>query len=278
MCCACLLPTPTAKTATSTCVKSALSMTRGATGQICCRTNLALACELRAQFRLVRRRLPLHVVNLIERPQRGFRIAMAIDAPAHIQRRCLEDQRHLIDSSVARGTAYAFCYVDAVIEIHIVRQAMHADPVDRSVSAVAFPHRLEISNVVKQHRMAIHAGLCRRHAGGCRTLHARMAIAAVDAIVADVVLVAELNWLIARDILIRQVRRARSEEHTRQSNAGQKHTCKDTESRDEVRASMKNLRHVYVCTLKVSAPGGSENLGVHQLQSGLCEPVSNLTR
>src|ERR1700743_1759619 len=34
----------------------------------------------------------------------------------------------------------------------------------------------------------------------------------------------------------------------------------------------------YVCTLEVSAPGGSENLGVHQLHSGLCEPVSNLTR
>src|SRR5262245_27789398 len=34
----------------------------------------------------------------------------------------------------------------------------------------------------------------------------------------------------------------------------------------------------YVCTLQVSAPGGSEYLGVHQQHSGLCEPVSNLTR
>jgi hypothetical protein len=34
----------------------------------------------------------------------------------------------------------------------------------------------------------------------------------------------------------------------------------------------------YVCTLEVSAPGGSEYLGVHQQHSGLCEPVSNLTR
>jgi hypothetical protein len=41
---------------------------------------------------------------------------------------------------------------------------------------------------------------------------------------------------------------------------------------------MKNLRHVYVCTLQVSAPGGSGNLGVHQQQTGMCEPVSNLTR
>jgi hypothetical protein len=41
---------------------------------------------------------------------------------------------------------------------------------------------------------------------------------------------------------------------------------------------MKNLRHVYVCTLQVSPPGGSGNLGVHQQQTGMCEPVSNLTR
>ena len=37
---------------------------------------------------------------------------------------------------------------------------------------------------------------------------------------------------------------------------------------------MKNLRHVYVCTLEVSAPGGSGNLGVHQILTGLCEPGS----
>jgi hypothetical protein len=253
-------------------------MARRAARQIRCGTNLALMCELRAHFALVRRRLPLHVVNLIERPQHRFRIAMAIDAPSHIQRRCLEDQRHLIDGSVARGTAYAFRHVDAVIEIHVVGQPMHAHPVDRLVGAVAFAHGLKISNVVEEHRVAIHAGLGRRYAGGRGTLYARVAVAAIDAVVADVVLVAELNRLVARDVLIGQIRRARSEQHTGQSNAGQKHTCKDTDSRDEVCASMKNLRHVYVCTLQVSAPPGSENLGVHQQHSGLCEPVSNLTR
>jgi hypothetical protein len=253
-------------------------MTRRAARQIRCRTNLALVCELRAHFRLVRRRLPFHVVYLIERPQHRFRIAVAIDAPAHIQRGCLENQRHLIDSAVACGTAYAFRHVDAVIEIYIFGQPMDAHPMNRLVSAVAFPHRLEISDIIEEHRVAIHAGLRRRHTGDRRTLDARVAIAAVDAIIADVMLVAELNGLIARNVLIGQIGRAGSEQHTRQRNAGQKHTCKDTESRDEVCASMKNLRHVYVCTLKVSAPRGSENLGVHQQHSGLCEPVSNLTR
>jgi hypothetical protein len=93
-----------------------------------------------------------------------------------------------------------------------------------------------------------------------------------------VVLVAELDRLIARHVLVRQIRRARRQQHAGQRYARQKNAGKDTESRDEVCASMKNLRHVYVCTLEVSAPGGSEYLGVHQLRSGLCEPESNLTR
>jgi hypothetical protein len=41
---------------------------------------------------------------------------------------------------------------------------------------------------------------------------------------------------------------------------------------------MKNLRHVYMCTLQVSARARSENLGVHHSLTGLCGPVSNLTR
>ncbi len=155
---------------------------------------------------------------------------------------------------------------------------MHTHPLNRLVGAVTFAHWLEISDIVKQHRMAVHARLRRRHAGSRGTLDARVAIAAIDAVVAHVVFVAELNRLIARNVLVRQIRRARREQHTGQCDAGQKHACEDTESRDEVCASMKNLRHVYVCTLQVSAPGGSEHLGVHQQQTGMCEPVSNLTR
>ena len=78
--------------------------------------------------------------------------------------------------------------------------------------------------------MAIHAGLRWGHTCRCRTLDACVAIATIDSVVAYVMLVAELNRLIARDVLVRQIRRARREQHTGQRNARQKHACKDTES------------------------------------------------
>jgi hypothetical protein len=90
--------------------------------------------------------------------------------------------------------------------------------------------------------------------------------------------VTELNGLITDHILVRQIRRARRQQDTRQSQSRQKRRRKDTETRDEIRAAVKNLRHVYVCTLEASAPGGSGNLGVHQNLSGMCQPESKLTR
>ena len=58
-------------------------MTRRATGELNRRPNFPFLCELRADFRLIVRRFPIHVVNLIERTQRRFRIAVAIEAPLH---------------------------------------------------------------------------------------------------------------------------------------------------------------------------------------------------
>jgi len=68
--------------------------------------------------------------------------------------------------------------------------------------------------------MAIHAGLGRRDAGHGGSLHPRMTIAAIDAVIADMVLVAELHRLLTGNILARQIRRARHREdgHERQSN------------------------------------------------------------
>jgi hypothetical protein len=97
-------------------------------------------------------------------------------------------------------------------------------------------------------------------------------VPAIDPVVTRVMLVAELNRLITHDILVRQIRRARSHKDTRQRQTRQKKRRKDTETGDEIRAAVKNLRHVYVCTLEVSAPRRNDNLGVHQNLSGMCKP------
>lgn len=199
---------------------------------------------------------------------------MAVQAPGHLQRRRLKHQWHLIHLPVARRTAHALGHVNAVIEINIISQAVYANPVNRLVRAITFADRLQIACAVKQHGMTVHARLSRWNACRRRELDTRVAVPAIDAIVADVVFVAELNGLITRYILIRQNRRTRRHENTRQRQTRQEKRRKDTETGDEIRAAVKNLRHVCVCTLEVSAPEGSGYLG-SQILSGMCGPESN---
>ena len=175
---------------------------------------------------------------------------------------------------MASRTSHALGHVNAVIEINIVSQAMHAHPLNRLIGAITFADGFQVARAVKQHGMAIHACFGRRNPRRRGELHACVAIPAIDAIISDVVFVAELNRLITRYILIRQIGSTRRQEHSCQRQTRQKKRRKDTETGDEIRATVKNLRHVYVCTLEVSAPGGSGNLGVHQVLSGMCRPES----
>src|SRR5712692_7665926 len=92
--------------------------------------------------------------------------------------------------------------------------------------------------------MAVHAGLRGRDAGNGGSFHAGMTVTAVDAVVADVMLVAELHRLLTRNILPRHVGRARHREHGYKRHSDQKERRKHTESRDKIRAAMKNLGHV----------------------------------
>ena len=57
--------------------------------------------------------------------------------------------------------------------------------------------------LAKISRMAVHAGLGRRNAGERRFLDRGVAVAAVDAVAADVPFVAELDGLFARDVGLR---------------------------------------------------------------------------
>ena len=132
---------------------------------------------------------------------------MAGDAPFHLQRVVLINGRHLIDASVTRRTANALCHMDAVVKIDKLRQVVDPFPLDRFVFAKAGPDRLEIRAVRSKLTMTVHAGLRRRHTGGSRRLDRCMAIATVDAVVADMVLMAELDRLLFFQILACQIGR-----------------------------------------------------------------------
>ena len=74
---------------------------------------------------------------------------MAIDTPLHVERRSLENQRHLIHGAVAGGAADALIDVNAVVEINVVGQAVHSHPLDGLIGAETFADRLQIGRIIK---------------------------------------------------------------------------------------------------------------------------------
>ena len=202
---------------------------------------------------------------------------MALHTPLHQQRIGLKYQRHLIDLPVARRAAYALIDMNAVIEINEIGQAMNFDPLDGLVAAIALANGLEVGRRVEENRMAIHTGLCRRNAGDGGSFDAGMAVAAVDAVIADVVFMAELHRLFTRDVLPRHIGRTRHRQHSDERDSNQKKRRKDTESRDEIGTAMKNLGHVCSALCGGALRNGAAVRASHEL-TGQCKPGSFSTR
>lgn len=102
---------------------------------------------------------------------------------------------------MTRRTTDAFVDVNRVIEICEVRQVVHTDPLQWLARLITVAHWFQIRAVGPNLFVAIHADGGRRNAGRGRRLNRRVAITTVDAVVADVVLMTELDWLLALDPL-----------------------------------------------------------------------------
>ena len=105
-------------------------------------------------------------------------------------------------------TAHALIYMNAVIEISKVGQVVDSDPFDWLARAKALANRLEIRAVRPNLFMTIHASCGGRQTGGRCRFNGCVAIAAIDAIVADVVLVTKLDRLLALNPLAGVPRRS----------------------------------------------------------------------
>ena len=117
--------------------------------------------------------------------------------PLHLQCRRLVSNRHLIHTTVARRTADAFVYMNAVVEISVVGQVMYPNPLDRFASAKAGAHWFKIRAVSPDLLVAIHARVRGGHASGRRCFYRGMAVAAINAIVSHVMFVAKLDGLLS---------------------------------------------------------------------------------
>src|SRR5437867_1045062 len=146
-----------------------------------------------------------HVEDLIARADKVLRMAMAIEAPLHGQRRRLVSQRHPVDAAVAGRASDALVHMNAVIEVHEIRQPVHSRPDDRAAAGVARADRLEHRSVRPDLRVAVHARGRRRNPREIGSLHRRVAVAAIDSQPCHMMLMAEGYRLLARDALVGRV-------------------------------------------------------------------------
>jgi hypothetical protein len=219
-------------------------MTGRATGQLSRRSDLVFRGQLLSDFFLIRGGLPIHVENLVSGAKVLFGVAVAIEAPLHGQRRSLENERHLVDRAMARRAANPLVNVNAVVEVDVIGQAVDPDPLDRLICPVAFANRFEIADVAEENRMAIHAGFRRGNTGECRSFDARVTVTTVDAVIANMVLVAKLHGLLARHALVGDVRRARNKQDDSQGKSAERDRYEQTKPRNKICTTMKNLCHV----------------------------------
>jgi hypothetical protein len=133
--------------------------------------------------------------------------------------------------------------VNAVIEISEVGEVMHPGPLDRLSGTPAFAHRLEVRALRPDLGMAIHAGLGRGYSGKGELLDSGVTVAAVYAIIADVMFVAELNGLLAWKKGLGVVGGSVEFEQQPDDQPNKEERAEDGDFRNEVRASIKDLPH-----------------------------------
>src|SRR5262249_35104145 len=90
-------------------------------------------------------------------------------------------------------------------------------------------------------RVAVHAGLRRRHARKRRLLDRCVAVAAVDAVAADMTLVAELDGRFARDVRLRHPGRSVDLVEKAEERRDREQRAEDADFRDRVGTAVEYL-------------------------------------
>src|ERR1051325_12044316 len=89
-------------------------------------------------------RPPFHIENLVSTTHKSFGRAMTLQTPLHLQRRCLVNDRHVVDAAVTRRTTDALLDVNAVIEVREIRQVVYSFPFERLAGAKTRAHGFEV--------------------------------------------------------------------------------------------------------------------------------------
>ncbi len=163
---------------------------------------------------------------------------------------------------MAGGAANTFVYVDRMIEIDVVGQIMHANPFDGFSRSKAGPQGLQIRTVSPYLLVTVHAGFRGGNAGKRRCLDRCVTVAAIDAVIAHVVLMTELQRLLTFYPLACVPGRTIDLGGDVERGKKNKNSAKNTELGQCIGAVMKNLWHSELLgelETDLAAPGPNEN-------------------
>jgi len=133
--------------------------------------------------------------------------------------------------------------MDAVVEIDEIGNIVDSSPLNRLPGSPTFADRLQIGTIRPYLRVTIHTGLGWRDSGVSKLFNSRVAVTAVDAVIANVMFVAELDRLNSRKRRLSVVRRAIKLEQHPDADPDKKHCAENGGLRYEVCASIEDLTH-----------------------------------
>jgi hypothetical protein len=203
--------------------------------------DVVLLKQAQAEMELICGRFVVKIKNRIERTQELFGFAMTGKTPLHVERGLLPEHVLFVDVAVTALAAHPFFDVRAVVEIDVVREVVDLGPLDRFLLPPAGSDGLEELALFPDLRVAVHAGLGRRHSRIGRVLDRRMAVAAIDPQLPGVVPVTELNGLLASHALTGGPRGAIQRRRKEENYPYESDSSENQDARQDILAAMKNL-------------------------------------
>src|SRR5467141_2862121 len=122
-------------------------------------------------------------------------LAVAADAPTHLERRVLVDHGHLLDRAVTLLARDPRAHVALVVELDVLGQRVHRYPRNGLPAIPELGQLLDLGPVRDRHLVASHADAHRRDVRHRRLLGPVVAIEAVHAELSGVKIVRELDRL-----------------------------------------------------------------------------------
>ena len=140
-------------------------------------------------------------------------------------------------------TSDAFFHVNAVIEVGVIRQVVYAYPLDRLAGAKTRAHWFEIRTIGPDLFVAVHARCGRRQSRGRGCFDGSVTVAAIDAVVTDVMFMTELNGLLTFDPLAGVPRGTIEFNSNPEQSNDYENGAINRDFRQRVRAVMEDLWH-----------------------------------